>query len=437
MRLSEILHLVWLNIMQNRFKMALTSLGIIVGAATIVMVIAIGRGGQLDVEDQFRNLAAGSVEISYNADSSRSNRTSGSGGGASPPGMSAGSFGGGSTGRSGGTISIMQAMPSNLRVSLSEEDVSDLALFIPAIDSVSLYASGSTTITGGEIEEDQTVTVVGTLADYAGITNLKLAVGDFITDYDQENRAKVVVLGAGIAGEMFDTALDAFDSTVVIDGRIYTVCGVLKSMGQVVSGISPDDAIYIPFSTAKKYVLGSQVSPKITAVAASVSDVPQIIEDATTVLGQTYPGAVFTIADAGEKMEAAAASANTLSLLLTGVASIVFIVGGIGIMNVLFVSVKERTREIGILKAMGTSRTDILLEFLLESNFISIFGGVVGVGLAYAAMPLMSFTGMRMEPTFSGGLMALLFAVVTGTVFGFYPALRASMLVPIEALNQD
>jgi putative ABC transport system permease protein len=331
----------------------------------------------------------------------------------------------------------MQAMPSNLRVSLSEEDVSDLALFIPAIDSVSLYASGSTTITGGEIEEEQTVTVVGTLADYAGITNLKLAVGDFITDYDQENRTKVVVLGAGIAAEMFDTAQMPLTVRWWSTGESTPSAAFSRAWGMVVSGISPDDAIYIPFSTAKKYVLGSQVSPKITAVAANVAEVTQIIEDVQTVLGQTYPGAVFTITDAGEKMEAATASANTLSLLLTGVASIVFVVGGIGIMNVLFVSVKERTREIRILKAMGTSRTDVLLEFLLESNFISIFGGVVGVGLAYVAMPLMSFTGMRMEPTFSGGLMALLFAVVTGTVFGFYPALKASMLVPIEALNQD
>ncbi len=433
MRLSEILYLVWVNIAQNRFKVALTSLGIIVGAATIVMVIAIGRGGQMDVEEQFKNLSAGSIEISYNEEASRSKTMSAMGammGG--PPGA-----GGGSTGGNANRNTIIQTMPKNLQVSLSATDVEDLKLFIPQISTVSLYASGSTTITGGDVEDDETVTAVGTMADYAQITNLTLAVGEFITEYDQENSTKVVVLGSALAEEMFDTALEAFDNTVEIDGRTYTVCGVLESMGQVVSGVSPDKAIYIPYSTAKKYVLGRQDSSKITAVATNVDEVPEIITDVKTVLNQTYPGATFTITDAGEKMEAATKSANTLSSLLTGVASIVFIVGGIGIMNVLFVSVKERTREIGILKALGTSRIDILLEFLLESNFISTMGGAVGVGIAYAIIPLMGFTGMRFEPSPMGGVMAMLFAVATGTIFGFYPALRAAMLIPIEALNQE
>ena len=106
-------------------------------------------------------------------------------------------------------------------------------------------------------------------------------------------------------------------------------------------------------------------------------------------------------------------------------------------MNVLFVSVKERTKEIGILKALGSSKRDILLEFLLESNMISTFGGVVGIALAYALIPVAELTGMRMEPTVSGGVMALVFAIFTGTVFGFYPALKAASLIPVEALNQE
>jgi putative ABC transport system permease protein len=128
---------------------------------------------------------------------------------------------------------------------------------------------------------------------------------------------------------------------------------------------------------------------------------------------------------------------DTLSLLLIAVASIVFIVGGIGIMNVLFVSVQERTREIGILKAIGCSKRDILLEFLLEANVISTFGGLVGGALSGGIEPLVTYTGMRLEPSMYGAVLALVFAIFTGTVFGFYPALKASKLVPIEALNQE
>ena len=124
-------------------------------------------------------------------------------------------------------------------------------------------------------------------------------------------------------------------------------------------------------------------------------------------------------------------------MLLIAVAAIVFVVGGIGIMNVLFVTVKERTQEIGLLKALGSRKREILLEFLMEANLISLFGGVVGVILGFALIPAVEMTGMRCEPVVLGGILALVFAVITGTIFGFYPAFKASRLTPIEALSQD
>ena len=153
-------------------------------------------------------------------------------------------------------------------------------------------------------------------------------------------------------------------------------------------------------------------------------------------MGQSYPNASFTITDAGSKMEAASKSSDTLTILLYAVAAIVFLIGGIGIMNVLFVSVKERTKEIGVLKALGSSQKDILTEFLMEAAMISVFGGVVGVMLASACMPLASTVGMRVEPSAQGIVLALSFAIVTGTVFGFYPAFKASRLLPVEALKE-
>ena len=431
MRLGEIFRLVWINILGNKFKMMLTSLGIIVGAATIVMVIAIGRGGQMDVEDQFKNLSAGAIDISY------SNSGSGGGlGGGGPMGMMPGG-GGARGGARGGPMGMMGGFGNNRNITLSKDDVEELELFVPDITAVSISATAKKGVTGGDLEEETQYTIAGVTESFQEVSNLILAIGDFITEENDTNQDKICVLGSSIAEEIFGSAMEAFDSIIYIDGRSYTVYGVLERMGTVSSGISPDEAIFVPYDTAEKYIMGRDISPQITVVAEDVNEVPEVIENIKIVLEQSYTNANFTITDAGSKMEAATSSADTLAMLLVAVASIVFIVGGIGIMNVLFVSVQERTREIGILKALGASRKDILLEFLAEAFLISAFGGVVGIGLSMALMPLMTYTGMRVEPSFAGYVLALLFAVITGTVFGFYPARKAAALVPIEALNME
>jgi ABC-type antimicrobial peptide transport system permease subunit len=155
------------------------------------------------------------------------------------------------------------------------------------------------------------------------------------------------------------------------------------------------------------------------------------------VLTETYPNAEFTLSDAGSKMEAASKSNETLTLLLYAMAAIVFTVGGIGIMNVLFVSVKERTNEIGILKAIGCSRKDILMEFLMEAMSISLVGAIIGVMAALAITPLIEQFGVRVSLSFGGAFFALMFGIFTGSVFGFYPAYKASRLIPVEALNAE
>ena len=186
-----------------------------------------------------------------------------------------------------------------------------------------------------------------------------------------------------------------------------------------------------------KYLTVSDISPTITVIAADVDNIAAVTENVKTVLASSYPNAEFTISDAGSKMEAANKSNETLTLMLIAMASIVFIIGGIGIMNVLFVSVKERTQEIGILKAIGGSSKDILLEFLLEACFISLIGGILGVLLSFAVDPVLTGFRIRTEMSAAGGLLALAFSLVTGTVFGFYPAWKASRLVPVEALSSE
>ncbi|MCI8653189.1 MAG: FtsX-like permease family protein [Angelakisella sp.] len=454
MRLTEILRLVWINIMENKFKVLLTSLGIIVGAATIVLVIAIGQGSKADVADQFKNLSAGAIEVRYQASMQGMENQGGPGGGM-PGGFPGGFPGGGMSGGgnrggmpggvSGGSRSGSRSMMgspfagvrSNVDATLTYEDVDEIALFVPDITTATISASGSYGVLGYDMEEEEDYTVVGVYAAYAQVTNLELSLGDFIAGEDTEDLSRVCVLGSRVCEEIFGTAALAYNSVLTIDGRDYTIIGVLDSMGTVSSGISPDSAVYLPYTTAEKYLFGSAIQPTITVLAEDVAHVPQVMENLEITLSDIHPGVTYTITDAGSSMEAATKSANTMSLLLVAIASIVFIVGGIGIMNVLFVSVQERTREIGILKALGCSRGNILTEFLMESNMISTFGGIVGVAVGSALMPVLSRFQMRVELSVGGVLMALVFAILTGTLFGFYPAAKAAALVPIEALNHE
>lgn len=169
-------------------------------------------------------------------------------------------------------------------------------------------------------------------------------------------------------------------------------------MGTVSSGISPDEAIFIPYQTGIKYITGKEISPTITVVAGEVDQVDTVMERVQAVLGNLYGDRVeFTISDAGSKMEAASKSNETLTLLLIAMAVIVFIVGGIGIMNVLFVSVKERTNEIGILKAIGCDQKNILMEFLLEASCISLIGAVLGVLVSLGITPILESFSVRVE----------------------------------------
>lgn len=480
MKLSEILRLVWINLIQNKFKVVLTSIGIVVGAATIVMVIAIGRGGQMDVADQFKNLNAGAIDISYeqSTDSSSSNskgssksgstnKSSGGnseskgnqrdpggfGGGQGMPQMPGGSSGGGSQGMpqmpgggmqggfggfmAGGNNNNDSSKINQEKITLSEDDMDDLKTFLPGISDITISYTTKSEVDGGDLDEAESYTIAGVKNNYVSMSNLTMVAGSFIESSNETNKEKVCVLGYSVAKEIFGSVEDAYDSTIYIDNRAYVVNGVISEVGTVSSGISPDDSIFIPYSTGVKYIVGTDANPTITVIASDVDNVDNVMENIQSVLAENYPNAEFTITDAGSKMEAASESNNTLTTLLIAMAAIVFIVGGIGIMNVLFVSVKERTKEIGILKAIGCTKKDILIEFLLEACFISILGGILGVLLSFGITPIVEYFDVRVELSVAGAVLAVVFAIFTGTVFGFYPALKASKLVPVEALNEE
>ena len=484
MRISEIFRLVWLNLSQNKFKVILTSIGIVVGSATIMMVIAIGTGGKEEVAEQFKNLNAGAIDISYEGGamagftmggggSSGGGNRGGSGSmpnmGAMPdmgsmgnamPNMGGGNRGGGGMPSfGGGDFSNMfgGGMPGGFgsmfgggmfgdggdnrmnqeAVTLTQNDMEDLEVFVPGISNSTISYSTTTSVEGGDLDSASYYTIAGVLDNYATLSNLTISTGEFLSAQNDESKEKVCVLGYSTANEIFGSAYEAYDQEVYIDGRPYKVVGVLEEMGTVASGISPDKAIFIPYSTGIKYVTGEKISPTVTVIAEDVNHIEAVITNIETVLADSYPNTQFTISDAGSKMDAANASNETLQVLLISMAIIVFIVGGIGIMNVLFVSVKERTNEIGILKALGCSRRDILLEFLLEATCMSLVGAVIGVLLSLGITPIVELLSVRVELSVGGALLSLVFGVVTGSIFGFYPAYKASRLVPVVALNAE
>jgi putative ABC transport system permease protein len=464
MRLSELIRLVFINLSQNKFKVILTSVGIIVGSATIMMVLAIGTGGKLEVAEQFKNLNAGAIDISYESNATQfGGGNGGGGGGMSMPGggggggMSAGGGGGGMSmpgGGGGGGMSMpggggdMGMMGgfgmggdsdrmNQENIVLSTDDMDDLTVFVPGISDATISYTTTSEVEGGDLDEAGNYTIAGVKDNYMTISNMSMLIGEFLTEENDENKEKYCVLGYSVAKEIFGTVADAYDDVIYIDSRPYVVSGVLSEMGSVSSGISPDTSIFIPYETGIKYITGENISPTITVIAEDVNNVDTVIENIELVLADSYANAEFTISDAGTKMEAASKSNDTLQMLLVAMAIIVFIVGGIGIMNVLFVSVKERTNEIGILKALGCCKRDILLEFLMEASFMSFIGAVLGVLIALGITPIVESLNVRVELSVSGAVMSLAFGVVTGTIFGFYPAYKASNLIPVVALNQE
>ncbi|MDR1620480.1 MAG: ABC transporter permease, partial [Clostridiales bacterium] len=324
--MSELLRLVWINLMENKFKMLLTSLGVIVGAATIVLVIAIGQGSQADVSEQFKNLNAGAIEVSvetrmpisfpmggdmpFPSEPGTSQRGASAFGGASngPPNASFGNAGGSAGARSGGG-NMARAQMNSARMTL--DDVSDIKTLISGLNDVTLLQSGETTILGGSLEEEKTVTVAGVWPDYQYVSNLSSLYGRFIDETDEDTYHAVI--GFALAEELFTYAPYAYGDYLEIDGKTYEIIGVLESMGSVSSGISPDQAIYLPYAIAEKHIFGSTSMPQMAAVAEDINDVPQAMTDIETILTENHPNASFQITDAGSAKEVASSSANTLA----------------------------------------------------------------------------------------------------------------------------
>ena len=400
MKLLEMLRIVMINILQNKVKVMLTSIGIIVGSVTIVMVIAIGRGGEEEeVKAQFSGLSAETVYVNLDY-------------------MKIGNK----------DFSEIPKLTQDLMEQMMDESQTLKGIYLRGDAYSEVTLNGKT----------EYISVTGVTEGYSLVSNLETAYGENISEFDVEEMTSVAVIGEGIAKKYYPNVEEAIGSTIRIGDKAFTIIGILERKGDGLQGLSADDTIFIPFTTAEQSILNEHTMPQIVALSKDLSTVKFSMKEMKSTLNYVLDdGSYYTLEDAGSRIEAATQSAGTMNMLLIAMATIVFIVGGIGIMNVLFLSIKERTKEIGILKALGSSKEEILLQFLFESVIISTFGGIMGVLLSYLLMPLMKYTNTPVSPSIEGQIIAIIFAMITGTLFGLYPAYKASQLKPIEALSYE
>lgn len=399
MRFSEMIRLVFKNLVQNKAKVILTSLGIIAGAATVVAVIAIGKGGEEEVKAQFSGLSAETIYV--NVDYSSGDRV----------------FNG----------DFPKLTPDHMDFITNEST---------AISGI--YLRG-TTFKEAVINGTKTnLSVTGVTEQYSTVSSFNLAYGYDIDTIDVQDETKVAVIGDGVANKYFMGAEDALGKEIRINNMTYKVIGILERSADGMQGVSPDDTVFVPYSTAQSFVFDEYTTPQMVGMAKDIDLVKLAMAEIDDSLDYLLEDDnVYKLEDAGSRIEAAGESARTMNMLLISVATIVFVVGGIGIMNVLFLAVKERTKEIGILKALGSTEGNIMALFILEAVIISGFGGIMGLVLSYIFIPIVKQMNVPVAPTVQGQVIAFAFAIITGTAFGFYPAYKASKLKPVDALNYE
>lgn len=398
MLFSEMIRLVFQNIIQNKSKVILTSLGIIAGAATIVAVIAIGRGGEADIKAQFSGLSAETMYVKPDN-----------------------KFG----------QNIMDGKFEKLTV----ENMDFIMNESTTLSGIYLRGNAyKETIINGKKES---LSIMGVTEEYSKVSNLKLKDGNNIDRIDIDDENEVVVIGYGIASKYFMSVSDAIGQSIKVENKSYKIIGVLERSADGLQGLSPDDTIFMPYTTAKTNVFEDATIPEIVALASEIDLIKKAMAEIMDSLDYLLEDNVYKVEDTGSRIEAASKSANTMNILLISVATIVFVVGGIGIMNVLSLSVKERTKEIGILKALGCTENNIMILFLLEAIIISGFGGVVGILLSNLFIPFVKSLQVPVLPSIEGQIIGFTFAIITGTIFGFYPAYKASQLKPVDALSYE
>lgn len=389
----------------NKLRSILTMLGIIIGVGAVIAMVSIGMGVQDKVQNSIAGLGSNLLIVT--------------------PGTSSAS---GSRGAAGSGIS------------LNEKDAVAIAREIPGVSAVAPTVSRQYQIVYGN--QNWTTSVQGSTPELLTIRSFTMQSGSFIANRDVESRAKVAVLGKTVADNLFG-GINPIGQTIRINKAPFTVIGVLDSKGQSAGGMDQDDTIIVPLTTAQERLMGITYVQSVSVQAASTDVINQVQDDITNLMrvrhkliGNTPDD--FTVRNMVAVMAAASETTQTITLLLGNIAAISLLVGGIGIMNIMLVSVTERTREIGIRKALGARYNNILMQFLIEAIVIGVTGGMIGICLGIGASYVISiFAGWSTVISIPAIFAAFGFSVMIGLFFGIYPARKAALLDPIDALRYE
>jgi putative ABC transport system permease protein len=389
----ELLRLAFSRLRRSRARAALTMLGVIIGVASVVALVGVGRGTTANITASLNSLGTNLLTVN-------------------PSGQAS------STGL---TLDDAEAI----------EGLDGVAAVAPELQTQATVAASATNSTD--------TSVVGTSSAYTFVRAYEVWQGTFLTDVAVDQALRVVVVGATVASDL-GLGADALGSTVTIDGLPFEIVGILQAKGG--SGFNdPDDQVYVPIGTVSKYFLGNSSVRTIGVSVADGVDMQAVQDEISEELRirhgiGTDDDDDFSIFDQTQLLEVTESISGTLTLLLGGIASIALVVGGIGIMNIMLVSVRERTREIGIRKALGARGRDILSQFLVEALTLSLLGGLIGIviGLtASAVIGQIAGWGFVFDP--STVIVATAFSLAVGVVFGVWPARQAAQLDPVVALR--
>jgi putative ABC transport system permease protein len=394
----------------NKLRSALTMLGIVIGVASVIATVAIGSGATQRIQQQIASIGSNIIIVI-------------------PGSMSS----------SGVRLGTGNA------VTLSEADARELVAQCPDVALAAPMVRGSAQVVNGN--NNWATTIYGITPEYLQIRELSVAEGSEFAQQDVDSANKVAVLGQTPVDNLFDGA-DPIGQSVRIKNVPFTVVGVLTRKGQSSTGQDQDDVILLPISTAKRKVIGVNLANAdavntIMMQAKTGAQIPAAQEEATALLRQRHHLQAdddndFSIRNLEELFAAQEASSQIMAVMLAAVASVSLVVGGIGIMNIMLISVQERTREIGLRQALGAKTRDILNQFLVEAITLSVAGGIIGIVLGIGASFLISkLAGWATSVGPGAVALAVFFSALVGVGFGYYPARKAAYLDPIEALRYD